>query len=421
MYLSKLHLQNWRTYAEANFDFAEPTSRKSVVLIGAMNGHGKTSFLMALYLGLFGKYGLRYCEGFRKPTDDEFRSYREAIERYRRDVASPDEPTVIEVTVKPTISDSDEQEVRIVRRWYFTGANKTKQGEFEEVDVYVDGRLQRRPEMERDPLQVAHERIERNLFPAHVAPAFFFDGEQVQKLIENMGESGLKKAVEVMFGTKVISEVAETIQSYLTGMRQGLGGKRKATERQEELERKISARNDLNEKIGRLQADYVRAEREKDEKEKERSAHQVALAEMGGGAAADAAKLQGEYVKAESELADAEKRLADSVRSLGLALALSRLEPSIGQRLLAEQARETWEGLMRGTLDNKEKVLSYALPEPPDTDSLLGGLSTDIRNRVRLRFSEALERIYNHPRSGVHPNSYLITSEARHAHAPNNS
>ena len=46
-------------------------------------------------------------------------------------------------------------------------------------------------------------------------PAFFFDGEQAQKLIENMGEAGIKKAVEVMFGTKVIGELAETIGNYL--------------------------------------------------------------------------------------------------------------------------------------------------------------------------------------------------------------
>ena len=59
MYLSKLRLQNWRTYADVTFEFKEPSPRKSVVLAGAMNGHGKTSFLVSLYLGLFGRFGLR--------------------------------------------------------------------------------------------------------------------------------------------------------------------------------------------------------------------------------------------------------------------------------------------------------------------------------------------------------------------------
>jgi DNA sulfur modification protein DndD len=114
MYLSKLHLQNWRTYGEATFDFIEPTARKSVVLIGAMNGHGKTSFLMSLYLGLFGRFGLRHCEGFTKNNEPDLASYRKAIENYRRSVALSDEPTVIDVTLSPTTSDSSgEDEVRI--------------------------------------------------------------------------------------------------------------------------------------------------------------------------------------------------------------------------------------------------------------------------------------------------------------------
>lgn len=398
MYLSKLHLQNWRTYNEAIFDFAEPTARKSVVLIGAMNGHGKTSFLMSLYLGLFGRFGLRHCEGFTKEDEPDIASYRQAIERYRRDVANPDEPTIVDITLSPTLSDTHEEEVRVARRWFFTGQNKARQGgAFEEVDVYVGGRLQRNTSLDKDPLVLAYERVERNLFPAHVAPAFFFDGEQAQKLIENTGEAGLKKAVEVMFGTKVIGEVADTVSQYLSRVRQSAGGRRRASERQEELDLKVKLRDELNSKIAKLQADHGRLEREKDEKERERSNLQVQLAQMGGSGATDAVKLQGEYVRIEHEVADAEKALSEAVRSLGIALAMSRLSPGIAGRLKAEELREAWEGLKRGTMDNKEKVLAYALPEPAETDKLLGHLDSQVRIMVRNRFSDALERIYNPP------------------------
>ena len=171
MYLSRLHLHNWRSYADGVFEFNEPTSKKSVVLVGAMNGHGKTSFLVSLYLGLFGRFGLRYCEGFNLADESDISSYRLAIKKYRRNSAIPEEPTIIDVTLTPTIADSNEEEVRVVRRWFFSGKNEPKFGEgFEEVDVYVGGRLQKRGELEKDPLVQAHERIERNLFPAH-APA----------------------------------------------------------------------------------------------------------------------------------------------------------------------------------------------------------------------------------------------------------
>jgi DNA sulfur modification protein DndD len=399
MYLSRIHLQNWRTYGEATFDFAEPTARKSVVLVGAMNGHGKTSFLMSLYLGLFGRFGLRHCEGFTKEDEPDVASYRQAIEKYRRNIAPSDEPTILDITLTPTTGDSpDEEEVRVVRRWYFSGQNKAKQGEgFEEVDVYVGGRLQRNTSLDKDPLTLAYERIERNLFPAHIAPAFFFDGEQAQKLIENTGEAGLKKAVEVLFGTKVIAEVADTVSQYLQRVRQQAGGKRKVSERQEELETKTTARDELNSRIAKLQGDHVKLERDKVEKERERSNLVIQLAQMGGSGATDAAKLQGDYVRIEREASDAEKALADTVRSLGIALAMSRLAPAIGARLKAEEIRENWEGLKRGTLDNKEKVLAFAMPEPPENDFLLGNLDAVTRSQVRERFADALERIYNPP------------------------
>lgn len=396
MYLSRLHLHNWRTYADATFDFTNPITRKSVVLIGAMNGHGKTSFLVSLYLGLFGRFGLRYCEGFNSADEVDPSSYRQAIGKYRRDSAIPDEPTIIDITLTPTIADSDEEEVRVVRRWYFTGKNEPKFGEgFEEVDVYVGGRLQKRGDLDKDPLVLAHERIERNLFPAHVAPAFFFDGEQAQKLIENMGESGIKKAVEVMFGTKVIAELAETISQYLVRARQNAGGKRKSSDRQLELDEKVRQRDELNQRIARLQADHIKLEREKDEKDRERSNLQEELARMGGAGNADAAALQAEFISAEHDQVDAEKALTNAVRSLGVALAMSRLAPSIINRLKAEALLESWEGLKRGTVENKDKVVAAALPEPPANDPLLGNLSTEVRQKVRERFFDALERIYN--------------------------
>lgn len=397
MYLSKLQLRNWRSYADATFDFDEPTARKSVVLIGAMNGHGKTSFLVSLYLGLFGRFGLRHCEGFSHADEDDM-SYRKAIERYRRNVADPDDPSLIDITLTPTLGDTDEEEVRVVRRWYFTGKNVAKQGEsFEEVDIYIGGRLQKRGDFDKDPLTIAHDRLERNLFPAHVAPAFFFDGEQAQKLIENMGEVGLKKAVEVMFGTKVLGELSETMSQYLIRCRSTAGGKKKSSERQAEFDAKVVERDELNQRIARLQSDHIKLEHDKDEKEGQRTKLQEDLARMGGAAGADAAKLQGEYARFEREQNESEKVLGENVRSMGFALGISRLAPAIINRLKAEQLREEWENLRRGTIENKEKVLSVALPEPPENDPLLGNIASDVRMKVRTRFLNALESIYNPP------------------------
>lgn len=267
MYLSRLHMTNWRSYADATFEFKKPSERRPVTLIGAMNGSGKTSFLIALYLGLFGRFGLRHCEGFRAIAEDDINSYRQALAKYRRNNAEPDEPTRIELTFTPTLNDKDENEVRITRQWWFTSSNQPKQGEsFEELVIQIGDRTQRGT----DPA-LAEEKIEKALFPAHITPAFFFDGEQAQALIETSGDAGIRRAVEVMFGSKVVAELSEQMRSYLSKAHANAGGKRKASEKQIELNGKIARRAELNERLGKRQGDLAELEREKNERENERA------------------------------------------------------------------------------------------------------------------------------------------------------
>src|SRR6185312_14811676 len=102
MYLSKLSLQNWRSYADACFDFKAPSAAKPIVLVGAMNGHGKTSLLVSLYIGLFGRFGLRHCEGFLNTEDADGRGYRDAVAKFRRNSADAEDPTVIDLTLSPS-------------------------------------------------------------------------------------------------------------------------------------------------------------------------------------------------------------------------------------------------------------------------------------------------------------------------------
>ena len=58
MYIRRLELFNFGVYAGKNeFVF---TGNKPVVLIGGMNGHGKTTFLEAILLSLYGSNSPAY-------------------------------------------------------------------------------------------------------------------------------------------------------------------------------------------------------------------------------------------------------------------------------------------------------------------------------------------------------------------------
>ncbi len=403
MYLSKLHLANWRSYSDANFEFKRPTDRKPVVLIGAMNGHGKTSFLISLYLGLFGKYGLRHCEGFRTIAENDINSYRKALARFRRSNADPDEPTVVDVTFTPTLNDRDEQEVRIIRRWFFSSSNQPRQGEaFEELEIHVGDRIVRRT----DPSS-AHERIEKELFPAHVAPAFFFDGEQAQALIEGAGEEGIRKALNTMFGATILAELQESLRSYLGRAHSALGGKQKSSEKQDLLNVKVARQSELNTLIGKREGELEQWQEQRDEIDRERNQLRDDLARAGGGGATDAARIKKEFTSAETQKQAAEEAITDLANQLGLVLAVSRLDPSIRRQLRREQLREDYENLRQGTLDKRERVLAKAMPEPPERDALLGNINSETRAKVKERILKALEAIYEPPDPDT-AESYLL-------------
>ena len=54
MYIERLEFHNWKVYRDVTFDFIAPSRDRNIVLIGAMNGGGKTSFLEGLFFCLYG-------------------------------------------------------------------------------------------------------------------------------------------------------------------------------------------------------------------------------------------------------------------------------------------------------------------------------------------------------------------------------
>lgn len=55
-WISRIKLTNFKAYQNAEFNFPQPNNNGgNLMLIGALNGHGKTTLLEALYLGLYGE------------------------------------------------------------------------------------------------------------------------------------------------------------------------------------------------------------------------------------------------------------------------------------------------------------------------------------------------------------------------------
>lgn len=370
-----------------------------------MNGVGKTSFLLAMYLGLFGRFGLRHAEGFSHVQNEELGFYRQALAKFRRNGAPADEPTVVDVVFAPTDDEREQglKEIRIVRRWFFTADGKPRQGDnFEEVTVYLGDKLQ-----SLSSVDAAVSRIERHLFPASFMPGFFFDGEQAQTLVNNAGEAGIKKAVEVLFGTKVLHDAAEAINQHIGNARSRIGGQRSLNAQQQELDSKLRRREELEALVREANKRIVEIGARRTALEKENQSLNEQLARLGGSSREKIEEVVRQHERATAEVDAAEDELFRRAAHLGASLSVSRLAPSILNRLEGERIRESWEAIRVGTINRTDEVLRVALPEPPESDALLGHLPLDRRSRVRERFRLALEQIYHPPPDGC-ASEYLL-------------
>ena len=414
MYLSRIHLTNWRSYNDAEFRFEKPSGRRPLVLIGAMNGHGKTSLLFSLYVGLFGRYGLRHAEGFTHADGEDPPHYREAIKRFRRWTAASDEPTSVELVFTPTAKE-DESEIRIIRRWFFTSTGSPKSGEaFETIELYIDNK----PQKLHTGIEAAIPRLERFLFRADVMPAFFFDGEQAQTLINNSGQDGMKKAVEVLFGTRVVEEVLEGTKLFIQTSHSKLGGRKNANSQQVQLDEKLQQRERLESEVLALESSIRTLEQRREQLETEQRNNQEALARLGGERKDDLVQIHAAVDRAESEKRNAEKSLTETARRLGIALALSRLATSVANRLNSEAARECWENVRDGTMQRSDEVLQLALPAPSSSDPLLKGLKPAVWMQLRERFKSAIERIYIPPPNDLCARVHPRTRQGREPRSP---
>ena len=396
MYLSKLRLRHWRIYSEANFEFAKPHKDKPVVLIGAKNGHGKTSFIMALYIGLFGKYGIQYCENFRNKDEKELKTMSQALNEFRRIGTPCHEPTEIELAFKSP--SGSREETRILRRWHFDRNNKLKQGDdFDEVEIHYASESDFEPQLlEIDKNDGGRQSLEQFLFPAHLTPAFFFDGEQAAELIGDMGGKGMIHATEVMYGAEMIRETVSYLKSYILQVTRKIGGKKIPEQLQTE-------KKSIEKEISQLEIEHAKHIKDQDQElnelNKQKANRKNITLDINrlGGQGIEITKLQKRYEQSEKEEQETFNKLRSSIFDIGLSLAIFRFKDMLITQIEKERLREDWVNLKNATRERAEDVLSIALPHPQSEDNLLCNLSQEAYDNLKKRFTEALVTIYDPP------------------------
>jgi DNA sulfur modification protein DndD len=396
LHISEVTLKNWRSYKSATFRFPVPTSRKKVILVGAMNGTGKTSLLAALYLGLFGRDAMYYVEGVKLSDNEEEkqRSYRQLMERilHRGSVVDTDP----QVSVQLVFDIGEDDPLTITRIWHFLPRGKLRDintSEGEEVIIQHQNRPRRYASW-----QEATNRIEELLFPAHVLPCFFFDGEQAQKRVEGAGNVALSDAMQTLYGTKLLSGLSDTLRQYI-GFKKNTVRREVGEVRDDELAAKRAKYDALDESLKQVKTDLSRIRSEVQIAEATRKEKQEDLIQISGNSAVDINIVAQERASLEQKEREQQDQLNRDLAALALPIAFKKYEDRAIARLGAEIIRDRWQILREETSNKVEDILAHSLPAP-ESDFLDPPLTEDQRDRLAIRLREAIESIWMPPPEG---------------------
>uniref|UniRef100_UPI00186688A0 AAA family ATPase n=1 Tax=Luteolibacter marinus TaxID=2776705 RepID=UPI00186688A0 len=187
MILDSIQIENYGIYGGCQKIDLRPTPGKPVILVGGLNGGGKTTFLDALQLAFYGPKARLSNRGRM--------GYKAYLESAIHRGVDPGEGACIGIRFRRVI-EGKEHEYFLARSWRI-GAR----GLEESVTVLKDGEL--------EPELAEHwaEYIE-GFLPNGIAHLFFFDAEQIKDLAE--GENAremLRTAVHSLLGLDLVDRL----------------------------------------------------------------------------------------------------------------------------------------------------------------------------------------------------------------------
>jgi DNA sulfur modification protein DndD len=191
MIIKRLTLCNFGVYAGENMFLFE--NRKPIVLVGGMNGRGKTTFLEAVLLALYGSNSFAYSESNQKSYAQYLRSF---VNRSESD-------KICSVELEFEIN-NEVKENYIVKREWDTVTKITK----ERISIYKDG-------IYNEFLTNNWPMFVENILPSALSSFFFFDGEKIAELAVDNTNVQLKNSIRSMLGISVLDVLSNDIMRNL--------------------------------------------------------------------------------------------------------------------------------------------------------------------------------------------------------------
>lgn len=199
MQINKLIINNFGIYYGRNeFVFGNQADQRNIILIGGENGAGKTTFLSAIKLAVYGPLFLGY-----KSINNKYMDYiKNKINIYALAEGSNQASIEIEFTIR---NHGEEEHYKIIREWKLLK---------ETIKEYVY--------ISKDHLVLNDSEIEgfynflRRYLPPSLFDFFFFDGEKVQQyVLDSRFELNVKEAFMTLFNLDLFDILKDDLLKYL--------------------------------------------------------------------------------------------------------------------------------------------------------------------------------------------------------------
>ncbi len=284
MVIKRLQLHNFGVYAGNNEFIFE--GDKPIVLIGGMNGRGKTTFLEAVLLALYGQSSFAYSESSYKSYSSYLRSF---VNRGADD-------SICSVTLEFENNSGSSENFIICREWDAEGKRSKEQ-----ITVYKDNEYSQFL-TDNWPLFV------ENILPSALSSFFFFDGEKIAEIAVDHTNEQLKDSIRSMLGISVLDVLSNDIMRNLKKMSKA--GKQSASA--DEIEKFREERDNAQEALTTIDAELEKIKNKLDRDNASlESLHQLYTAKGG-----DALNKRDEMIKSRGSLAAELSKEEDALSSM---------------------------------------------------------------------------------------------------------
>lgn len=363
MILTQLVLHNVGPFAGRHVIDLEPSDTCPVILIGGLNGVGKTTILESIQLALYGS--------LIRTSSRRAGSYENYLKSLIHRSVPLSEGAAIELIFK-LYEEGEEHDYSVNRIWKNTGGSSLH----EILLVSIDGRY------DQSLSATWAERVE-SFLPRGIAGLFFFDGEQIEALADmDRSRQVLRSALDALLGLDLV----EQLSTDLSILRRRHRGERVPAQHQQKIDaqqevvttcRRAEQAADENERTRRIE--FERCQQQFDETTEEfRSA--------GGELLEQREATESAVKRIKSDLEDAEEEIRHELGGDAPLLQVGDLLSELAERARSE-AEAKRNAILVDALSARDETLLKQLRSAQVESATVAGVEQFLSNDREARFT----------------------------------